>query len=704
MSIFQAIGDDLTSSGFNNNTITKTKNGNTWKNSAYGSRILNATEKQIFCWNITMNKTTEIAFGIVSNLHHQNPNEDFEDDGINSYWNCIRNCNVFIDGNEENWASETCETGGTVDTYTFIVNFITMTLACIKNNNINNVKQLHTISHENNEIYYRLALSIPDVNSSVSVECNDYISEYIKKESINELIEFNTELQIANETNAFTMDTYLQRINDQKETIETLEHERDIMQTLNDKTIKRRNELQTRVSWLYSDDQTDSLLNQIVEQKIKIQSLQDENNEKIIQINELKKENNLLTTKIEITINKLNENKKLNSLNNTMEKLQQEINILKKENKLLNEKLKNVREEIQLTNNNYKRQLNELRIESEQYRFAAISYKEESTKLPSADMGKIEWEKIENASILILRSQTLDKYKKNVQQKMGLKEGEYMVENNPNDVQYDEYELNKYEQYIQKNGIYNHTPQNEYGHNKYWSQDQQLKIRKVTTAPNGLEILIGQNEAAAAHYIKKWTVLGQYIGNELTADEFYKIYNGTEDEKNHMMYRMETILDINGEKVEVIIDAFAGYNNKNILNDKSFLLRINDVRKDLSEEPTDDEEQLINVRFVSILCNGLPVILVEAVENIKINEALWMSYSCKYGNIFDEFDTINDQTQKMIGRNKMFGTGIDLRENEPFDVELLRLSNENRNKKRRLSDSESSDDNHTTPLKKQRLL
>eukprot|EP01084_Bolivina_argentea_P291112 500280_1 len=81
MSVFNDIGKQLTLSGPNNNTITKTSGDNVWNNSAFGRQIISNNE--IIQYQIQMDKRSislggNIAVGIVSNLHDQNPNEYFK--------------------------------------------------------------------------------------------------------------------------------------------------------------------------------------------------------------------------------------------------------------------------------------------------------------------------------------------------------------------------------------------------------------------------------------------------------------------------------------------------------------------------------------------------------------------------------------------------------------------------------------------------
>eukprot|EP01084_Bolivina_argentea_P291113 500283_1 len=84
MSVFSDIGKEFTLSGPNNNTITKTSGDNVWNNSAFGRQIMKCGNNEIIQYEIQWDAYengwwgSNIAVGIVSNLHDQNPNEYFK--------------------------------------------------------------------------------------------------------------------------------------------------------------------------------------------------------------------------------------------------------------------------------------------------------------------------------------------------------------------------------------------------------------------------------------------------------------------------------------------------------------------------------------------------------------------------------------------------------------------------------------------------
>merc|ERR1712228_197588 len=219
--------------------------------------------------------------------------------------------------------------------------------------------------------------------------------------------------------------------------------------------------------------------------------------------------------------------------------------------------------------------------------------------------------------------------------------------------------------------------------------DKVLGIRTIEQTPKGFELLKGHKEAFVLCDIENEVVLGQYIGNEycidtdVGIDERYKLFNGTEEEADVTMYAIGSSLKISETKtITVEIDAYSFYKdqmNEDPKDDKSFLLRINDGRiwkKNadgsliINKNKTDEEKERINTRFVSVLCNGYPMILVQTTKEIKKNESLWADYGCFYQGALEEMHTINDQKSKMKTR-KCILNSIDLKEDVPIDIDLI---------------------------------
>ena len=140
-------------------------------------------------------------------------------------------------------------------------------------------------------------------------------------------------------------------------------------------------------------------------------------------------------------------------------------------------------------------------------------------------------------------------------------------------------------------------------------------------------------------------------------------------EKEHMIYRYG--VPINGSQF-VDIDAFSVYKTQmNTNNDNSFLLRINDGRINIFKPATNEDRVRINCRFVSVLANGWPLILVQTIKPIKAGQALWTDYGSSYHNVLNQIHTINDQTNKMISCSQHILNNIDLRQEVPFNLDLI---------------------------------
>ena len=60
-----------------------------------------------------------------------------------------------------------------------------------------------------------------------------------------------------------------------------------------------------------------------------------------------------------------------------------------------------------------------------------------------------------------------------------------------------------------------------------------LKIRRIKNCSH-LPKLNGQNECYTTIDIDQHTTLGQYVGNEMTKQQYIDIYNGTRDEFSHL--------------------------------------------------------------------------------------------------------------------------------------------------------------------------
>ncbi len=253
-----------------------------------------------------------------------------------------------------------------------------------------------------------------------------------------------------------------------------------------------------------------------------------------------------------------------------------------------------------------------------------------------------------------------------------------------------------FQKFIELNGLYADNPHIQYQNNEYATMDKTLNIRTINrnNCEKGFEkILIGQKETFALCDIQNGAVVGQYIGNELTRNQFHKIYNGTRDEKKHFVYSLDTELEIGEHKIELYIDTFEAYKNKmDEKSDNSHLLRINDGREDFTKTTTTSDKQRINTRIVSVLVNGWPAFFIQATKDIKKGESMWLNYGPFYKNVLDQIECIDDQIEEMKENSERVAK-IDLREKEPIDVEAL--NQDTGGKKRTIMNSYENDNDNT---------
>eukprot|EP01084_Bolivina_argentea_P121991 216201_1 len=319
------------------------------------------------------------------------------------------------------------------------------------------------------------------------------------------------------------------------------------------------------------------------------------------------------------------------------------------------------------------KELRKLRNESEQYRFVASALKDIAQNLPSARLNDIDWAKDNVRGNFILRSRSLNDKKQRIQKKyMTLnKKDAYIIENisqlDKKD-QCDKQEIKQIKKFVQKNGIWNTNNKIEYKTNMCKLNSDVLGIRVVGEC-SFLPILKGQLECYAKVDIDKGVILGQYIGNEYLEKDYHDIYNRTKEQMNHLTYMMSEELKYNNEILDIYIDAFAVYEtnmNDNKI-DNSYLLRINDGRVNIKRgEQTEDDTERMNCCFLSVLCNGWPLILVQTIKKITKLSPLWMHYGVQYGLVLDEQSLMYDAKAKRVRSVEQILTGIDLKENEPF--------------------------------------
>merc|ERR1712232_1290551 len=97
MPVFGPCSNQLRRSGLNNNTISKDQKDKSSNTIAFEERIIDSNSTDLHIWKIKINEFSDghvFGVGIVSNLHHQNENKDFDTERI---WLGIdlkkKNCN-----------------------------------------------------------------------------------------------------------------------------------------------------------------------------------------------------------------------------------------------------------------------------------------------------------------------------------------------------------------------------------------------------------------------------------------------------------------------------------------------------------------------------------------------------------------------------------------------------------------------------------
>ena len=339
------------------------------------------------------------------------------------------------------------------------------------------------------------------------------------------------------------------------------------------------------------------------------------------------------------------------NMNKEIDELKQEMNSLKNKNKTLESK-------------------------AEKYRFSAISLKHLAVNLPSARINKIEWIKDFKFGHLTMRSSKVHQYKLLIESQTKYSklneignDYHYLIECNPSnsDCKYEENELNDIFNFVSLNHVGNINPNIKYKNklNKYKSLNDILGIRVVTNCGE-ISVLLGQKETFTKMDIDCGVILGQYVGNEMLSKEYDDIYNGTKEEMKHLTFlHGENVKLPNGKQITINIDGIGA-------GTTSPLLYINDGRKDMEMIPTTrDKQKRINCEYVSVLCNGYPLILVRTTKKIKKNESLWIDYGANYKAVIEIKSQIEDQKNKTkVAVNQILtNIGNELNEDIPIRLE-----------------------------------
>ena len=313
----------------------------------------------------------------------------------------------------------------------------------------------------------------------------------------------------------------------------------------------------------------------------------------------------------------------------------------------------------QLARNQKSEELKNISEQMRCYRDAAIDLKNLAELFPCARIDDVDWVTSESEQHSMMRTKQLQRYKDHIlshSKYARLPDGKYLMENNPvheRKCDYKEHELEAFKLFVEWNGIGNRTPttMNEsdliaLGYVTEWSSELKdvVKVQIVTECPE-LPFLVGQMGTFAKVDIAESVILGQYLGNELLQEESQNVFNGTREEKDHLTFANGAELMVNGKIISIVIDAFPAFSD-------SPLLYINDGRTNFKETATPIDEERINTEFVSVLCNGWPMVLVRSTKPIKAGQQLYIDYGATYNNVLDQIQTISDQQKKMKRETK----------------------------------------------------
>ena len=326
----------------------------------------------------------------------------------------------------------------------------------------------------------------------------------------------------------------------------------------------------------------------------------------------------------------------------------------------------------------------ELQRQSEIFRVTALALKQQASELPEVDYSTVEWKKDDACQTsssqggnFILRSEEIQRTKQvlfdQTRQQHQDTDAPYVIANNRMEMQHTDAELKKIKAFLAKNGISASNPTIS-NRKRRMQQHDVLGIRLFEKNSSMCPATLGsklQNdkECFAKCTIAKGVIVGQYIGYEVLDNEWKLLFRGTRTEKSHLTYSMSAPLSTGSS---MIVDGYSHYRDSmDAADDSSFLLRINDGRVDLTHPPTMPDRLRINTRFVSVLCDGFPVILVETTRKIKKDEALWIDYGERYHELFNNFDNIHRRKQKVNEKTKRILMHVDLKEAKPTDLTLI---------------------------------
>eukprot|EP01084_Bolivina_argentea_P195351 335148_1 len=199
-----------------------------------------------------------------------------------------------------------------------------------------------------------------------------------------------------------------------------------------------------------------------------------------------------------------------------------------------------------------------------------------------------------------------------------------------------EYQIKSIDRFLRHNGLGSINGFVEYKTNKSryyeWSKPP---LKTIMLSNHRIDALNGQKGVIATKVIGENTCISQYSGVEYSADEWDKIYSGSNKFIKHRQYLCSS--DINNYKIT--IDPME-------LSDKQYCIYINDYRQNIFQSTfvgTGDDEKYYNTDFCEVLVNGYPAIFLVTKRKIEINEELCCFYGADYGDILKDVAKNEDE-------------------------------------------------------------
>ena len=144
---------------------------------------------------------------------------------------------------------------------------------------------------------------------------------------------------------------------------------------------------------------------------------------------------------------------------------------------------------------------------------------------------------------------------------------------------------------------------------------------------NHHKALIDQKGVRSKLDIPQFTVLGQYLGNEISEKIYGEIYECSSGENVHGRYAF----DIKNKSISFVIDPLPlQLNNSNFTQwqyNGIIFIYINDCRENIEKcKLSSKDEEFYNIEFVKVLINDWPQIYMITTKNIKAGKQLFTYY------------------------------------------------------------------------------